>query len=83
MRRSRAAIDPCERREIVTKLTRRHVHQRPRLAGRPPSNVVFCNGAGVDSMALLHLWCSYPESRNFAPDELLVITAIISSSTQT
>jgi hypothetical protein len=60
----------------VTRLARRHVHQHPDLAGRPPANVVFCNGAGVDSMALLHLWCSNPESRDFPLDELLVITAI-------
>jgi hypothetical protein len=60
----------------VTKLARRHVHQLPGLAGRPPASVVFCNGAGVDSMALLHLWCSDSASRDFALDELLVITAV-------
>ncbi|TDV43712.1 hypothetical protein CLV71_115175 [Actinophytocola oryzae] len=37
-------------------------------------------GAGVDSMALLHLWCHNPHSRDFDLDELLVITAIIFSS---
>lgn len=60
----------------MTKLQRRRVHEYPNLAGRPAATVVFCNGAGVDSAALLHLWCSQPESRDFDLDELLVITAI-------
>jgi hypothetical protein len=60
----------------VTKLTRRHVYEHPDMTGRPPATVVFCNGAGVDSMALLHLWCHNPKSRDFDLDEVLVITAI-------
>jgi hypothetical protein len=66
----------------VTKLIRRHVHEHPDMAGRPPATVVFCNGAGVDPMALLHLWCHNPKSRDFDLNELLVITGIISSSPQ-
>jgi hypothetical protein len=60
----------------VTKPHRRHVRERPSLAGRPPARVVFCNGCGVDSMPLIHLWCTKPKTRDFALDELLVITAI-------
>ncbi len=60
----------------MTKLERNHVHEYPNLTGRPPATVVFCNGCGVDSMALLHLWCTKPKSRGFDLDELLVITAI-------
>lgn len=60
----------------MTRLARRHVHQYPGMAGRPPASVVFCNGAGVDSVALLHLWCAHPESRDFTLHRLLVITAI-------
>lgn len=66
----------------MTKLIRRHVHEHPDMTGRPPATVVFCNGAGVDSMALLHLWCHNPKSRDFDLNELLVITAFISSSLQ-
>ena len=60
----------------MTKLHRRRVHEYPDLVGRPPASIVFCNGCGVDSMTLLHLWCRQPETRDFALDELLVITAI-------
>jgi hypothetical protein len=60
----------------VTKLQRRRVHEHPNLAELPAATVVFCNGCGVDSMALLHLWCRRPESRDFDLSELLVITAI-------
>jgi hypothetical protein len=66
----------------VTKLYRRHIHEYPDLTGRPPASVVFCNGCGVDSMTLIHLWCTDPDSRDFALDELLVLTGIIFSSTQ-
>lgn len=60
----------------MTKLKRRHVHEHPDLAGRPPASIVFCNGCGVDSMALLHLWCNQPASRDFDLNDLLVITAV-------
>ncbi len=48
----------------------------PGSDGTASATVVFCNGCGVDSMALLHLWCTKPKSRDFDLDELLVITAI-------
>jgi hypothetical protein len=60
----------------VTKLVRRRVHETSDLTDRPPATVVFCNGCGVDSMALLHLWCHQSLSRDFDLDELLVVTAI-------
>ena len=63
-------------RGIVTRLRRRHVRQRPNLAGRRPARVVFCNGCGVDSMIQPHLWCIKQATRAFELDELLVITAI-------
>lgn len=60
----------------MTKLRRRHVREQPDSGGRPPARVVFCNGCGVDSMTLIHWWCTKPKTRDFALDELLVITAI-------
>jgi hypothetical protein len=63
-------------------LRRRHVYARPDLTGRKPATVVMSNGCGLDSMALLHQWCTDPATRDFPLDELLIITAIISSSTR-
>jgi hypothetical protein len=58
-------------------LHRRHVYERPDLTGLKPATVVMCDGLGVDSMTLLHQWCTDPSTRDFPLDELLIITAIV------
>jgi hypothetical protein len=50
-------------------LRRRHVHESPDLTGRKPATVVMSNGLGVDSMALLHQWCTDPSTRDFSLDD--------------